>query len=182
MARRKKEPKQNAKTIPQQIARRELITGGSAEAISGRATASARRQLIAGGMDAGGGGGSRTMVSAGVLPRNVRGGAITRAREQKVKVDKRTRLGRLQKTGVDVSKEKDVRKLGKIQMSKDRQKKIEGLSVGDKVKFNYYGKEREGTIKKISAPKGGFLKNVMIQSDIFKTSDKIKTINAKNIL
>ena len=82
----KRKPEKYAKTIPQKIARKELISGGSAEVRSSLAKAQARRDLISGGGGGGGASFSSNMVSAGVLPRNLKVGAVTRAREQKSKL------------------------------------------------------------------------------------------------
>jgi len=180
MKQKQKNPVKDAKTIPQRIARKELISGGSAEARAGLAKAQARRDLISG---VGGGGASFSsdMVSAGVLPRNLRVGAVTRAREQKVKVDKRTRQGLQQKEGVDVKKDKDVKRLGKVQMSKERDDKLSKLNKGDKVKFKYYGKTLDGVVvRKPTIKTAGRLKNVEIRAEGLPTPTKL--INGKNIL
>ena len=178
--RRKGRPKKNAKTIPQKVARKELIMGGSAEAKAGIEKARKKRQLIAG----------KSMVeekapvsmkSAGVLRRNIRGGAVLREAE-KVKVDKRTRGAKQSKQGVDIKKDSDLRRLAKVEKSRISETKISKLKVGDKVKFKYYGKEREGVVAKIPSKRGGFQKDIEIKSDAFKTADKIQRIRGDMIV
>jgi len=177
----KRKPEKNAKTIPQKIARKELIGGGSAEVRSSLAKAQARRDLISGGGGGGGASFSSDIVSAGVLPRNLKVGAVTRAREQKVKVDKRTRQGLQQKEGVDVKKDKDVKRLGKVQTSKDRDEKLSKLKKGDKVKFKYYGKVYDGVVAITPTTKtAGRFKNIEIRAEGLPTPTKL--INGKNIL
>jgi hypothetical protein len=178
MARKKGDPKQNAKTIPQRIARKELIEGGSAEARSGIAKAQARRNLIAG-VGGAGGGAMPSTKSAGVLGRNVRGGAVTRAREQKVKVDKRTAQGKRQARGkIDIKKKADREFLMRNERDRMRAEKGKGLRVGQEVSGMYYGKKRTGKIKSIEVKKGINRSVTIVDSE---TGKEMK-INTKTLM
>jgi hypothetical protein len=152
MPRHKGEPKRNAKTIPQRIARKELIAGGGKEA--------RRRALIAGGGDdpvmMGGGGAMPSTKSAGVLPRNVRGSAPTRRGDASAGAkDKRTREAKRQtKKKLDVKDPKDLKFLEKKERERVRGEKSSKVKKGEKVRFKYYGKEREGTILEVNMRKG----------------------------
>jgi len=148
MPRHKGEPKRNAKTIPQRIARKELIAGGG--------KAKLREQLKAGEPLLLGGGAMPSTKSAGVLARNVRGSAPTRRGDASAGAkDKRTREAKRQtKKKLDIKDPKDLKFLEKKERERVRGEKSSKVKKGEKVRFKYYGKEREGTILEVNMRKG----------------------------
>ena len=153
MARKKGVPVKDEKTVPQKVARKELIAGGGKEA--------RRRALISGGSDdpvmAGQGAAlPRSTKSAGVLTRNVRGSAPTRRGDKSAGAkDKRTiDFKRQEKSKLDIKDPKDRKFLEKKERERMRGEKSGKAKVGAKVKFMYYKKEREGKIVDIKMKKG----------------------------
>lgn len=147
--RRKSKPVKDAKTIPQKIARKELVEGGGKEA--------RRRALIAGDDPIMAGGGAMPSTkSSGVLARNVRGSAPTRRGDISAGAkDKRTvDFKRQQKNKLDLKDSKDIQFLKKKERERLRGTKSSKAKVGAKVKFMYYKKEREGKIVDIKMKKG----------------------------
>ena len=170
--RRKSKPTKDAKTIPQKIARKELIAGGG--------KAKLREQLKAGEpLLLGGGGAMPSTKSAGVLARNVRGVAPTRRGDAKVKVDARTRQGKRQKRGkLDLKNKEDLAFLRRNERDRMRMEKGGGLKVGQEVSGMFYGKKRTGKIKEIEVKKG-INRSVLI---VDNETGKEMRINTKTLL
>ena len=155
MARKQDAPKKNAKTIPQKIARKELIEGGVAEK-------ERKRKALIEGKSAGGGAIPQVASrQAGVLARNVRGEAPTRRGDQKEKVNKSTRQGKRKGKKVDVKDPKDLKFLADKEKDRVKTEKTKDLKVGDTITAMYYGKERTGKIVKL-LKQAGVVRNAML--------------------
>ncbi len=142
MARKQDAPKRNAKTIPQKIARKELIEGGVAEKEQ-------KRKALIEGKSAGGGAMPKVSArQAGVLARNVRGEAPTRRGDEKVKVSKATRQGKRQGKKIDIKDPKDLKFLREKEKDRVKEEKAGDLKPGQTIIAEYYGKEREGVVVK----------------------------------
>jgi len=144
MARKQDAPKRNAKTIPQKIARKELIEGGVAEKEQ-------KRKALIEGKSAGGGAMPKVSArQAGVLARNVRSGtqAPTLRGEQREKVSKATRQGKRQGKKIDIKDPKDLKFLREKEKDRVKEEKAGDLKPGQTIIAEYYGKEREGVVVK----------------------------------
>jgi hypothetical protein len=171
MARKQDAPKKNAKTIPQKIARKELIEGGVAEK-------ERKRKALIEGKSAGGG--AIPQVSsrqAGVLARNVRGEAPTRRGDQKEKVNKSTRQGRRKGKKVDVNDPKDLKFLANKEKDRVKEEKAGDLKPGQTIFAEYYGKEREGIVVK-TLKQAGVTRDVLMK---LRDGGKEVKINARKI-
>jgi len=174
MARKKNVPVKDAKTIPQKIARQELVTGkktsvGALGAPAGTAVirnpppgmtkipVDMLKREIGLGIKRGNVT-VRKKVQPGktMLARNVRGDAPTRRGDVSAGAkDKRTvDFKRQQKSKIDVKDAKDREFLKKKERERERGTKASKAKVGAKVKFMYYKKEREGKIVDIKMKKG----------------------------
>ena len=172
-SRRKSKPIKDAKTIPQQIIRQNLIEGGVSE------NQRLRQMLISGEADMTSSS-TITSQSAGVLSRNIMGGAPTiRGDTSTLTTDKRRRAVIRQKTqNLDINNPKDLTFLEKRERQRLRNKNLEKITTGKTLDIKYYGKERKGKVIKVIKYVGGRATRVSMEVDGLG----VKNVDIKNIM
>ena len=172
---KKSKPIKNARTIPQQIARKNLVEGSSENQ-------RLRQMLISGDSVAKemGPASSITSQSAGILSRNIMGAAPTRRGDDyRTSTDKRRRKVIRQKTKkLDINNPKDLTFLEKNERQRMRNANLTKITTGKTLDLKYYGKERKGKVVKVVKYVGG--RPTRVSMDIEGMG--IKNVDIKNIM